>query len=59
MSEVTFSYYFSKFTTFDIKFHYMPTNGMYGGWKKSDWDTFISFCKDARAGTLKYGKMSE
>ncbi len=41
MSEVTFllqlhymSYYFSKFATFDIKFHYMPTNGMYGGWEK-------------------------
>ena len=41
MSEVTFllyldytSYHFSKFATFDIKFHYMPTNGMNEGWKK-------------------------
>ena len=41
MSEVTFllhlhymSYYFSKFATFYVKFHYMSTNGIYEGWKK-------------------------
>ncbi len=63
MSKVTFLlnlhymfYYFSKFQTFDIKYHYMPTNGMYESWKKVTGILLSVFAKTHVHGHQNIGK---